>query len=147
MKKSIFFIFLFFAFIGCKINEKKATPLTVQEKQLASTDTANFTTIKWVDSIFKDVGKVKKGQTVEITYRLENSGDKPLIISDVRPGCGCTLAEKPEQAIAPGKEGKIVAKFNTATQAVGSHTKNITVQGNFKPTGQAMLMFKADVVE
>ncbi|HEX7757155.1 MAG TPA: DUF1573 domain-containing protein [Niabella sp.] len=109
-------------------------------------DSANFTTVVWVDSTFKDVGKVTKGQIVEIPYTVRNTGDKPLVITSVQPGCGCTVAEKPEEPILPGKEGKIVAKFNSEAQSEGEHRKNITVQGNIKPTTQALLEFKVDVV-
>ncbi|ANH81153.1 hypothetical protein A8C56_09330 [Niabella ginsenosidivorans] len=109
-------------------------------------DSANFTTVVWVDSTFKDVGKVIKGQIVEIPFTVRNTGDKPLVITSVQPGCGCTVAEKPEEPILPGKEGKIVAKFNSEGQSEGEHRKNITVQGNIKPTTQALLEFKVDVV-
>ncbi|MCH5597745.1 DUF1573 domain-containing protein [Niabella ginsengisoli] len=122
-------------------------PLTDSLKQVALKDSSNFTTIAWADSTFKDLGDVKKGQVVEIPFVVKNTGDKPLIISSVQPGCGCTVAEKPEQPILPGKEEKIVAKFNSEGQSEGSHTKTVIVTGNTKPFTQHTLSFKVNVTK
>lgn len=110
-------------------------------------DTTNYTTIKWLDSTFHDLGKVKKGQQVEIPFELENAGEHPLIITMVQPGCGCTVAEKPEKPIMPGKKDKIVAKFNSEGQSVGDHIKSITVTANTKPSTSHTLEFKVNVTE
>lgn len=120
--------------------------LSNEQKQDALKDSANFTTAVWIDSTFQDIGKVKKGQVVEIPYVIKNTGDKPLIISSVQPGCGCTVGEKTETPILPGKEGKVVAKFNSEGQAEGSHNKNIVVKTNTKPFTETVLYFKAEVV-
>lgn len=71
------------------------TELTDSLKNEAIKDSSNFTTVAWVDSTFHNVGDVKLGQTVEIPFVVKNTGNKPLIISSVQPGCGCTVAEKP----------------------------------------------------
>lgn len=144
MKRLFIFSLLVLSFAACKIETKKA-PMPEDEKMKFMTDTLNFTTIKWVDSTAKDIGKIKKGTTAEITFPLVNTGSKPLVISSVQPGCGCTLAEKPEEPILPGKEGKIVARFNSETQGVGMHRKNIIVRANTNPTADHILEFKVEV--
>lgn len=123
------------------------TILSDSLKQESMKDSANFTTVEWIDSTFHDVGDVKKGQIVEIPYVVKNTGNKPLIISSVSPGCGCTVAEKPERPIMPGKEEKIVAKFNSEAQPTGEHSKNVIVVANTKPTTQHALIFKVNVTE
>jgi len=53
----------------------------------AMADTANFTTIQWLDSIQQKVGKkVNEGQVVEISWHFKNTGNRPLIIDRVEPG-------------------------------------------------------------
>lgn len=121
------------------------TPLTEEEKSQALADSANFTTIEWPDSTFRDFGKVKEGEILEVSFRFKNTGDKNLVISDVRPGCGCTDGQKPEEPIAPGKEGVIKAKFNSKGQHLGENRKNITVTANTKPSQITELSFKAEV--
>src|SRR6476661_618522 len=100
--------------------------------KVALNDSANFTSIQWVDSTFQDLGKVNEGQVVDITWRLKNTGTKPLVIASVIPGCGCTVAEKPTEPIAPGGDGVIKAKFDSKNQTEGEHRKNITVTANTK---------------
>jgi hypothetical protein len=68
-----------------------------------------------------------------------------LIIADVRPGCGCTDPEKPEEPIAPGKEGVIKAKFKSKGQHIGENRKYITVTANTKPSPTTELSFTAEV--
>ena len=96
----------------------------------AASDPANFTTIQWLDSTHQDLGKVQEGGVVEVSWRLKNSGNKPLIITNVNPGCGCTVAEKPEEPIAPGGESVIKAKFDSKGQAEGMQRKEVYVKAN-----------------
>ena len=99
-------------------------------RRAALQDTANYSEIQWIDSTHQDLGTINPGQVVEIVWRLKNSGTKPLVIADVAPGCGCTVADKPEEPIAPGGEGKIKAKFDSNNQSTGEHQKSVTVSAN-----------------
>ena len=151
MKKLILPAIAAIALIACNstadntpVNEDS---LALVQKQNALQDSANFTTVQWIDSTSKDLGQVKKGQVIEIPYTIKNTGDKPLIISDVLPSCGCTVADKPEKPIMPGNEEKVIAKFDSQGQANGVHVKNITVRANTTPFTDHVLNFKVDVVD
>ena len=104
----------------------------------------NLTTIQWLDSA-KNIGKIRNGEKVEISFRFRNTGEYPLVVSDVAVSCGCTVAEKPEQAISPGKEGMIKAAFHSEGR-VGANHKTITVQTN-TPEGITNLSFDVEVVD
>lgn len=111
-------------FIACGGSDQKTASTNPDKdsvKNAAMNDTANFTTIQWLDSIEQNLGTVNEGQVVEITWRFKNTGTKPLIIARVQPGCGCTVAEQPQEPIAPGQEGKIKAKFDSNGHP---HTQN-----------------------
>lgn len=60
-----------------------------------------------------DFGKIKKGDEVEHTYEITNTGKNPLIISSVHPTCGCTVPEYTKEPILPNQKGKITLKFNS----------------------------------
>ncbi|RQP14401.1 MAG: DUF1573 domain-containing protein [Chryseobacterium sp.] len=62
-----------------------------------------------------DFGDVKKGDVVSHTYDITNTGENPLIISMVKPGCGCTAPEYSREAIAPGETGKVTLQFDSST--------------------------------
>ena len=107
-------------------------------------DSANFTTIQWIDSTYKELGTVKEGPQVEIEYRFKNTGDKNLIIKDVTAGCGCTIVEKPQQPFSPGETGTIKAKFNTEGHE-GTNEKSIYVIANTKGNVHQELRFRITV--
>jgi hypothetical protein len=148
MKKLLFILFVAGLFACHTADKKTGLALSQEEKDKAARDTANFTTIEWLDSTFKDLGKVKKGQEVEISYRFKNTGTKNLIIAGVSASCGCTIPEKPERPIPAGEEDVIKAKFNSKNFQ-GEVRKDIFVTANTttKSGGLIKLSFRADVTE
>ncbi|MFC4165224.1 DUF1573 domain-containing protein [Epilithonimonas zeae] len=58
-------------------------------------------------------GDIKKGEKVEHIYEVTNTGTNPLIISNVKPGCGCTVPDFTKEPILPGKKGKITLHFDS----------------------------------
>ncbi len=46
------------------------------------------------------------------SFVFTNTGDAPLIITNVQSTCGCTVPSKPTEPILPGKTGKIDVKYN-----------------------------------
>jgi hypothetical protein len=105
------------------------------------------TAIQWLDSTYLDLGKVKKGKEVEVSFRFKNTGDKPLVITNVTAACGCTVPEKPEKPYAAGEEGVIKAKFDSKNQAVGEHRKHVTVTANTTPESVHTLNFRVEVTQ
>ncbi|HKI85616.1 MAG TPA: DUF1573 domain-containing protein, partial [Thermoanaerobaculia bacterium] len=91
----------------------------------------------------KDVGQVTKGSKVSHDFVLENKGDAPLVISEVRPGCGCTVVSF-DKTIAPGASGKVHAVVDT-TDFSGPIAKDVTVLSNDPKTPRLQLVIKADV--
>ncbi|MFI5185663.1 MAG: DUF1573 domain-containing protein [Chitinophagales bacterium] len=103
-------------------------------------DSANFTTLQWIDTTDQDLGTVKEGPEVEIAYKFKNTGDKNLIIEDVTAGCGCTIVEKPKEPYMPGQIGTIKAKFNTQGHT-GVNNKSIYITANTKGSIHKELKF------
>lgn len=147
MKKLLFILVTAASIAACKNDEKKETLLKKDIKPDAVSDTANFTSIQWLDSTFLDLGKIKKGEAVEVTFRFKNTGTKQLVIANVSAGCGCTIPEKPEQPFAPGEEGVIKAKFESSNQSVGPHQKPVYVTANTNSPNPIILNFKVDITE
>jgi hypothetical protein len=120
--------------VSCNANDTTASTASKDSASRteilnAAYDSSNFTQIQWIDSVHQDRGKVKEGSTVELTWRFVNAGNRPLIISNVSAGCGCTVAEKPEEPIAAGKEGVIRAKFDSKGR-MGTQLKDVYVSAN-----------------
>jgi Protein of unknown function (DUF1573) len=102
-------------------------------------DSTRYTSIQWLDSS-KDFGNIIEGAKVAVTYRFRNTGALPLVITQVRPSCGCTIAEQPQEPIAPGAEGKISATFNSQGHP-GINRKTLFVTANTRGTQNYSLHF------
>jgi hypothetical protein len=142
------FIFLLTASLWACSNSDQTASADNRDSlnRVALNDSANYTSVQWIDSTFQDLGKVNEGQVVDISWRLKNNGTKPLVIANVAPGCGCTVAEKPTEPIAPGEQTVIRAKFDSKNQSAGEHRKNITVVANTKENPY-YLTFKVEVTK
>ncbi|WP_424495005.1 DUF1573 domain-containing protein [Salinimicrobium sp. GXAS 041] len=91
-----------------------------------------------------DYGEIEKGSDGLRTFQFTNTGDIPLVITNVRSSCGCTVPKKPEEPIQPGKTGEIQVKYNTTI--VGPIRKTITVYSNAEEPAKS-LKIKGTVVE
>ena len=75
-----------------------------------------------------DYGEIEKGSDGIRVFEFTNTGTAPLVISDVKSSCGCTIPKKPEGPIMPGATGQIQVKYDT--KRVGPIRKAITVTSN-----------------
>lgn len=74
-------------------------------------------------------GTVKEGEVVEHIFKFKNTGDAPVILSQVSASCGCTTPDYTKDPVLPGKEGEIKVSFNSQGQ-VGNQQKIVTVGSN-----------------
>jgi len=140
MKKLLIIVMSGISIIACNQRTEKSAG----EKPVSAVeDSANFTTIEWLEDSL-NLGTVKEGATVDVTFRFKNTGDKPLIISNVSAGCGCTVPETPKEPFQPGQEGKIQAKFNSEGRQ-GINHKTVTVYANTKGSTSHLLSFEVNV--
>ena len=91
----------------------------------------------------RDAGTVPKGQVIETTFVVKNNGGSDLVISDARPGCGCTVASF-DKTIKPGAEGKVQTSVDTKSFS-GPISKSVLLVSNDPERGQINLFIKANV--
>lgn len=84
------------------------------DPMLAEAQKNPLTTVALKESDFS-FGKIKKGDVVDHVYEITNTGTNPLIISSVKPGCGCTAPDFTKEPILPGKSGKVTLKFDSSS--------------------------------
>lgn len=75
-----------------------------------------------------DYGTVEQGSDGISKFEFTNKGEKPLLLTNVRASCGCTVPTWPREPIQPGEKGVIEVKYNT--RIVGSFNKSINVYSN-----------------
>ena len=92
-----------------------------------------------------DYGQIERGSDGVRVFEFTNTGDAPLVISNVKSTCGCTIPKKPEAPIAPGETGQIQVKYDTKRPA-GPFRKAVTVLSNAE-TPTVVLKIKGELVE
>ena len=115
--------------------EPKVTPEKVEE---ATGDAAfKFDNEEW------DFGKIDQGDVVEHSFTFTNTGTEPLIISNAKGSCGCTVPVWPREPIGVGKTGTINVKFNSKGKK-NKQNKRVTLTANTTPN-QTILRVKGEV--
>lgn len=146
-KNSIWLLVLF-ALCSCQQNRFSQSEKSVQEIKAdgpisnadiirnpvtaeGPVDTVNVAKMSFEETTF-DFGEVREGDIVKHTYKFVNTGKVPLIISDARSTCGCTVPTWPEEPIEPGAGGEIQVQFNTSNKG-REQRKPITISANTYP--------------
>lgn len=90
------------------------------------------TTITFTETTH-DFGNIPKGSKCEHFFEFTNTGNCPLIISNVTTSCGCDLPFNwPKEPVLPGKKATIGYHYDS--QRVGPINKTMTITGNFEGT-------------
>ena len=114
-----------------------------QDVQIAEGNPSSMAKFKW-EAKTHDFKKIEQGTPVTHEFTFTNAGSTPLVISNVRGSCGCTVTKYTKEPIAPGKSGMVKATFNAA--AVGAFNKSIRVTANVEGANET-LFIKGEVVK
>lgn len=82
---------------------------------------------KW-DEAVHDFGKIKLNVPVTATFTFTNVGTQPIVISEAKASCGCTVPEFSKEPVAPGAKGTVKATYNAAKP--GYFDKDVTIISN-----------------
>lgn len=91
-----------------------------------------------------DLGNIKFGGKAVATVQIKNTGDKPLIISEAKATCGCTVPKWPKEPIAPGKSAPMTVEYTT-TKKAGAFNKTVTLSSNAITEGRKIFRIKGVV--
>ncbi|RRO21840.1 DUF1573 domain-containing protein [Flavobacteriaceae bacterium 14752] len=90
-----------------------------------------------------DFGTINEGDVVEHTFTFTNNGKAPLVITNARGSCGCTVPSWTKEPIAPGETGEMLVKFNSRGKR-NQQNKTVTVTANTQ-SGKETLQIKTFV--
>ena len=94
-----------------------------------------ITTMEFEETEY-DFGTVMEGEKVVHVYKFKNTGKEPLIISNAKATCGCTVPQWPREPIAAGESGEIKVQFDSKNKGkVGGQlqSKRVTITANTDP--------------
>lgn len=117
------------AFTSCKEDAtQKIDEKNVAEAAERDANSSKFPVITF-DKSEHDFGEIEAKTNVETTFSYTNTGDAPLVITDIKSSCGCTVPQDwSKEPLAPGESGSFTVKFNgSGTNKV---SKTVTVTAN-----------------
>lgn len=95
------------------------------------------------ESLEINYGKIEKGANGVREFKFTNTGSAPLIITEAKGSCGCTVPTFPKEPIMPGETNVIKVKYDT--QRVGAFTKFVTLTTNATSGTSTQLKIFGDV--
>jgi hypothetical protein len=75
-----------------------------------------------------DFGELTQGDKAEVEFVFTNTGDAPLLLSNVRSTCGCTVPTWPREPVMPNTTASIKVKYDS--NRIGGINKQVTVESN-----------------
>jgi hypothetical protein len=122
MKKILLsFCMLAFIAVGVQAQEAKTAPAAVK------IENPNAGVMSFETEVV-DYGTIDQGSDGVREFVFTNTGKEPIVISNVRGSCGCTVPTKPEAPILPGEKGVIKVKYDT--KRLGAINKSVTITSN-----------------
>ena len=132
------------AFTSCKeekaadkVNEENVADVAERDANAEGTAKMSF------EEEMHDFGTINEGDVVEHTFKFTNTGDAPLVITNAKGSCGCTVPSWPKEPIAPGATGEMLVKFNSRNKP-NNQMKTVRITTNTE-AGQEMIKIKAFV--
>lgn len=123
--------------IGCTTDSKQITSDMIHFPPSGGGESADAPIITF-DSTVCRFGTLAIGEKYPHVFHFTNTGNAPLLITQVNPSCGCTTAKDwPNTPIAPGESGRISIEFNSAGNS-GSVDKSISVLTNCIPAVEVL---------
>ena len=115
-----YFSLLAVAFYACNNTGSTNDPKTAEQ-----TDSIHL-----VEKVH-NFGTIKKTDTLTYAFEFVNMSEKPVVIKNVKPSCGCTTAEYSKDPVKKGEKGTIQVAF--APKSTGYSKKSVVVETNFDP--------------
>lgn len=96
-----------------------------------------------VDKDVHDYGEIEKGGDPYSEFTITNKGNEPLILSNAKGSCGCTVPEWSKEPVLPGESTIMKVKYDT--KRVGPINKSVTVTSNAVNEPTKVLRIKGKV--
>ncbi len=99
-----------------------------------------------VDDPVRHYFPILQGQTLDLVFPIKNSGDNPLVITEIQTSCGCLVAERKSRIIVPPERTEYLRLTYDSNKNVGAVAHTVWVYGNIVPEGVVKLKFDVNVV-
>ena len=106
-----------------KINQENVNKASERDSQAIVFPSISF------DKTEHDFGQIMNGTPVETTFSYTNTGKSPLVVTDIKSTCGCTVPQGwSKEPLMPGASSQFSVKFNG--KGANKTSKTITLTTN-----------------
>lgn len=140
LKLSLFAVIGSLFLVSYSANAQQVAKKTQTKTTAASSPAASGVT--WKADVH-NFGEIPQGKPVSNDFTFKNTTKQTVLITNVKPACGCTAANYTKTPIKPGESGSITATYNAA--ASGNFSKTITVTTSDSEVNK-ILTIKGNVV-
>jgi len=119
-------------------------PLSSMDPPIVEAVEVGPLTMVQFEAMEHDFGQVFQGSENPHVFKFKNTGDVPLLITDAKGSCGCTVPFYAKEPILPGEESEIHIVYKPGKQ-MGQQHKTVTITANTEPK-QTLLRITADVL-
>ena len=96
-----------------------------------------------VDKEVHDYGTIPQGANGTCEFTVTNTGTAPLIITNCKGSCGCTVPKCDTEPIKPGQTTTVTVKYDT--KRVGPINKSVTISSNADNAPEKIVRIKGTV--
>ena len=120
-----------FTFTSCKNDPfSKVDSKNVEVASERDAVSSNFAEMTF-DKSSHDFGTINDGAPQETMFSYTNTGDSPLVVTDIKSTCGCTVPQGwSREPLSPGESSQFTVKFNG--KGANKVSKTVTVTANTK---------------
>lgn len=145
MKKLVLLFLAVSTMVITSCKDKAADKVKAENVEVAAERDAQDVVYPTLDFDKKthDFGTIDEGEIVEQTFTFTNNGKAPLVITNARGTCGCTVPSFTKEPVAPGESGEMLVKFNSRGKR-NQQNKSVNITANTE-SGKERLQIKVFV--
>ena len=127
--KKLFLLTLFVGISLTALNAQDVKSSNNTKENTVAEMPANGPVIKFTEQTH-NYGTIQKGGDGNCEFTFTNEGNEPLILSNVKASCGCTVPTYTKEPIKPGEKGVIDVTYDGTDKFPGHFQKTITIRSN-----------------
>ncbi len=128
MNKTILALFVCFLSVGVAFSQVTPTPIAHPEAPKAERSAEDGGPFMEFESLVLDYETIDQHSEPLRLLSFTNTGDEPLVITNAKGSCGCTVPTWPKEPVMPGESADIEIRY--ATNRLGKFTKTVKFTTN-----------------
>ena len=127
--KNILYVLSFFLLFACGDDPFSKVKSENVQKASVRDNSTTIPPIMTFEKTVHDFGTIQDGTPVETVFSYTNTGESPLVITDIKSTCGCTVPRDwSREPLSPGESSQFTVKFDG--KGVNKTSKTVTVAAN-----------------